>query len=156
MDGRQPHVRSPAAPGAPGAGLLQSGFRAESDRLGIDAGQRFIGRPQHGGQFPLAPGRGAHLVRRVHVGQKVHVELRRPGLAEVHQEILEEVRQDVGEEIGEEVRREVGKEIREEGHEEDVHAAPGQEEGFRARSGEPRRALDAEAAGQEARASLTR
>jgi hypothetical protein len=154
MDGRQPHVRSAPAAGSAGAGILQPDLHAGSARVGLEPRQRLLGLARDRRAPPLSPGGVPQI------GEEGNGELQGAGIPEVGEEVGEEGREDISQKIreedGQEVREEDGEEVRPEVGE-DVHCtAPGQEEGVRARSGEQRRALDAEAAGQEARASLTR
>ena len=158
MDGRQPHVRSPPVSGAPDAGTLEPGLPARSGPLGVDAGQRLVGPARRWGRLAGAP-RGFPLD--CEEGQR---KFRRGSPPEGGEEIDEEDRQEVGEEVGEEVDEEDCREVREEIDEEDRRevreevrrTAPRQEEGICAQCGKPWRADDPQAAGQEARASLTR
>ena len=142
MDGRQPHVRSPPVSGAPDAGTLEPGLPAGSGPLGVDAGQRLVGPARRWGRLAGAP-RGFPLD--CEEGQR---KFRRGSPPEGGEEIDEEDRQEVREEVDEEDREEVREEVR--------RTAPRQEEGICAQCGKPWRADDPQAAGQEARASLTR
>ena len=142
MDGRQPHVRSPPVSGAPDAGTLEPGLPARSGPLGVDAGQRLVGPARRWGRLAGAP-RGFPLD--CEEGQR---KFRRGSPPEGGEEIDEEDRQEVREEVDEEDREEVREEVR--------RTAPRQEEGICAQCRKPWRAVDPQAAGQEARASLTR
>ena len=150
MDGRQPHVGSPAASSAPGAGILRSCSRAGSLGFGNEPRQRILGSPYGRVRIPLA--RRGSAEGGEEIGKEGCEEIRREGGEEDRQEIREEGRK----EVGEEDREEAGEEDREEAGEEIRRAASRQEEGFRARRSEPQLALEPEAASEEARASLRR
>ena len=142
MDGRQPHVGSPAASSAPGAGILRSCSRAGSLGFGNEPRQRILGSPHGSDCIPLA--RCGSAKGREEIGKEGCEEVRREDGEEGRQEIREEDRK----EVGEEDREEAGEEIR--------RTASRQEEGVRARRSEPQLALEPEAASEEARASLRR
>ncbi|HEU4828625.1 MAG TPA: hypothetical protein VFT04_05480 [Gemmatimonadales bacterium] len=131
MDGRQPHVGASAAPRASVAGILGPG--------------------QHAGTL------GPERQRVVRAGpacrSSAPTEIREEGVEEIRRERIEEIRAEDREEGGQEVDEEVREEVREETSSQFVGAETCQEEGIGAERGQPQLA---EAAGQEARASLKR